>query len=138
LFKILNWLTIKCKDSFTWLVLLQYNDKWSIKCWNYSVLDSMNNYTLYKNAGFWLDNSCDIFTNCQSIQNLEQSTYLGGTVLLWRKRLSNVGQQFQQYQQTKQSPLIVAHWTQKRSWSNCYWSAKPRPLSEFILERHEN
>ena len=37
------------------------------------------------------------------------------TVLVWRERLNSVGQQFQHNQQTKQSPLIVAHWTQKNT-----------------------
>ena len=33
---------------------------------------------------------------------------------LWKEYLNSDGQQFHQYQQNKQSPLILSHWTHKR------------------------
>jgi len=33
----------------------------------------------------------------------------------WKESLNSDGQQFHQYQQNKQSPLIVTHWTQKHT-----------------------
>ena len=34
-----------------------------------------------------------------------------GTTVLWRESLNSDGQQFYQYQQSKQPPLTFAHWT---------------------------
>jgi hypothetical protein len=35
-------------------------------------------------------------------------------IKLWKERLKIDGQQFHQYQENEQSPLILTHWTQKR------------------------
>ena len=36
--------------------------------------------------------------------------------LIWKESLNSDGQQFHQYQQSKQLPLISNHWTEIRRW----------------------
>jgi hypothetical protein len=44
--------------------------------------------------------------------------FLQWSCTLWKERLNSHGQQFHQYQQNKQSPLILSHWTWKKPQNN--------------------
>jgi hypothetical protein len=46
--------------------------------------------------------------------------------LVWKERLNSDSQQFHQYQQNQQSPLILTEWIQKRDHNILRWKSRSR------------